>query len=175
MRIIRTTTISILAVGLLAGSAVGATAQDDPRAEATEVTGRVTFGQPIAMPDPVETPDGILVREGVAAPQTWDTSDPRLTGEGTYTVNVAAVPDCCAIQAEAYELSNDGGSWVGDGRSISPESGRHGFVALSGRDGYEGLTAYAVTEVAADGNGWDITGMIFPSEMPEIPEPYVAE
>jgi hypothetical protein len=175
VRAIKTTTISILAVGLLAGSAVGVTAQDEPSVEATEVTGQVTFGQPIAMPDPVETPDGIVVREGVAAPQTWDTSDPRLTGEGTYTVNVTGIPDCCAIQAEAYELSNDGGSWVGDGRSISPESGRHGFVALSGRDGYEGLTAYAVTEVAADGSGWDITGMIFPSEMPEIPEPYVAE
>jgi len=175
MRTLKSGLISILVLGLLAGSAVGAAAQDEPSVEATEVTGQVTFGQPIAMPDPVETPDGILVREGMAFEHTWDTSDPRLTGEGTYTVNVAGVPDCCAIQAEAFELSNDGGSWVGDGRSVSPESGRHGFVALSGRDGYEGLTAYAVTEAAADGSGWDITGMIFPSEMPEIPEPYVAE
>ena len=175
MRAIKTTTISILALGLLAGSTVGVAAQDEPSVEATEVTGSVTEGERIVLPPPVETPDGILMGEGVVLVQTWDTSDPRLTGDGTYTVNTRSVPDCCSIVSEAYELTNDGGSWVGDGRAYSTESGgRSGFVALSGRDGYEGLTAYVVTELG-DGNFWDLEGIIFPSEMPEVPEPYAAE
>ena len=46
MRAIKTTTISILAVGLLAGSAVGVAAQDEATDQATavEFTGATSFG-----------------------------------------------------------------------------------------------------------------------------------
>jgi len=47
-------------------------------------------------------------------------------------------------------------------------------VALSGRDGYEGLTAF-VNLTAGGGTDWDLEGIIFPSEMPVIPEPYAGE
>ena len=165
MRAVKTTTISILAVGLLAGSAVGAAAQEEASPEATQVTGHVTFGERIADPQPVERSDGILVGEGFVALQTWDTSDPRLTGDVTYTINTRGVPDCCSIASEAYELTNDGGSWLGDGRAYGTGTERNGFVVLSGRDGYEGLTAF-VDLALGEGNAWDLEGIIFPSEAP---------
>jgi hypothetical protein len=175
VRAIKTTTISILAIGLLAGSAIGVAAQDEPDIGATEVTGKVTFGEPISMPQGTETPEGIVVNEGLVVNTTWDASDDRLDGDATYSVNVRGLLDCCTIEAHAYELTNDGGSWVGDGRSYSSEAGRTGFVTLSGRDGYEGLSAYVVTELDDAGNAWDLRGIIFPSAMPEVPEPYAAE
>ena len=174
MRGIKTTTISILAVGLLAGSAVGVAAQDEPSVEATEVTGQVIQGERIAVPQPVERPDGILVGEGFVSLQTWDTSDPRLNGDATYTVNTRSVPDCCGIVSEAYELTNDGGSWLGDGRGYGIGTDRNGFVVLTGRDGYEGLTAF-VDLALGEGNAWDLKGIIFPSEVPPVPEPYTGE
>jgi hypothetical protein len=48
-------------------------------------------------------------------------------------------------------------------------------VALSGRDGYEGLSAFIVHEGGRDENSWDLEGIIFPSEVPEVPEPYAGE
>jgi hypothetical protein len=171
----RTTAISILAVGLLAGSTIGAAAQDEPAIEATEVTGKVTFGEPISMPQGTETPEGIIVTEGVVANTTWDASDDRLDGDGTYSVNASGPLDGPSIALETYELTNDGGSWIGDGRAYSGESGRTGFVTLSGRDGYEGLSAYVVTEFDGQ-SAWDLRGVIFPSEMlPEVPEPFVVD
>ena len=174
MRGIKTTTISILALGLLAGSAVGVAAQDEPSVEATEVTGQVIHGEPIVMQEPVETPDGIVVGEGWVFRQTWDTSDPRLDGDVTYTINTRGLPDCCGIVSETYELTNDGGSWLGDGRGYGIGTDRNGFVALSGREGYEGLTAF-LDLAAGEGTDWELKGLIFPSEAPEVPEPYVAE
>ena len=164
VRGIKITTISILAVGLLAGSAFGVAAQDELNMEAAEVTGQIAFGDPIAVPDTVATPDGIL-----AFNHTWDTSDSRLTGDGTYTFTSRDSETCCAIHSATYELSNDGGSWAGDGRSYSTASGTSGFVTLSGRDGYEGLTAYVATELAE--TTWDIRGVIVPGALPEVPAP----
>jgi hypothetical protein len=91
------------------------------------------------------------------------------------TVNFRWIPGTHTVESVTYEMTNDGGSWAGDGRGYGSPSGGSGFVALSGRDGYEGLTAFIVHEGDTDRGYWDLRGIIFPSEMPEIPEPYVAE
>ena len=116
MRTIRTTTSFILAIGLLAGAAVELAAQDAPGTDVTEVTGRAIFGPWIEDPGVEVTPDGIMVGEGFVFLHGWDTSDPRLNGEMTRTVNFRNDPDAgSGIESVAYELTNDGGSWVGDG------------------------------------------------------------
>ena len=138
------------------------------------MTGQVINDEPIAMSDPVETPVGIVVGEGWTFLQTWQTTDPRLTGDATYTINTRGVPDCCGIVSEASKLVNDGGSWLGDGKGYGIGTERNGFVVLSGRGGYAGLTAF-VDLAAGDGNAWDLEGIIFPSEAPENPELYAGE
>jgi hypothetical protein len=136
MRTAKAIIISILAVGLLTGAAAGVAAQDEPSTEVTEVTGRAIFGPWINDPGVSETPDGIMVGDGFVFLHGWDTSDPRLNGEMTRTVNFRNDFDLGAsIESVAYELTNDGGSWVGDGRGYGSPSGGSGFVALSGRGG----------------------------------------
>ena len=178
MRTIRVTTISTLAVGLLAGSAVGVAAQDEASMEPAEVAGRATFvvdGGMVVEPAMSETSGGIQVGDGMVVLHIWDTDDPRLNGEVTRTVNFLFDSSFTnGIESSAMELTNDGGSWVGDEMGYGTLSDGGGFSALSGRGGYEGLTAHIVRG-PNEGDGWDLKGIIFPSERPEIPEPYDAE
>lgn len=180
MRIIRTITISFLSICLLAGAAVGVVAQDEPRSGLAEVTGRAIFGPWLHDPGVVTTPEGIVVGEGFAFIHGWETSDPRLNGEVTRTVTFHNQPDAGGIESVAYELTNDGGSWVGEGHSygigaLGSGTDGAGFVSLTGRGGYTGLTALIVHEGGLDDGGWDLKGIIFPTDLPEIPEPYVAD
>jgi hypothetical protein len=177
MRTIRTTTISILAVSVLAGSAVGVAAQDEASMEPAEVTGRATFvvSEPLVDPVMSDAPGGIRVGDGMVVVHIWDTNDPRLDGEATRTVNFRFDADFSnGIESEAMVLTNDGGSWVGDGWGYGMPGDGGGFSALSGSGGYEGLSAFVVRG-PNEGDGWDLKGIIFPSERPEIPELYVAE
>ena len=178
MRAIRNATISILIVGLVAGTAVGVTAQDEAGTEPVEVTGRATFvvSEPLVDPVMSETSDGIRVGDGMVVVHIWDTDDPRLDGEATRTVNFRSDTDFSSgIESEAVVLTNAGGSWVGDGWGYGgAELDGGGFSALSGRDGYEGLSAFIVRG-PNEGDGWALNGIIFPSERPPVPEPYVAE
>ena len=176
MRTIKTTAISILTVGLLAGSTVGVAAQDEGDTSPAEVTGRATFVEGL-LADPVmsETPGGIQAGDGLVTVHIWETDDARLNGEATRTVNFRFDSSFSnGIETSVMELVNDGGSWVGDERGYGVPTGGGGFSALSGRGGYEGLTAYIVRG-PNDGEGWDLEGIIFPSEQPEVPEPYVTE
>jgi hypothetical protein len=170
VRAITTTTISILAVGLLAGSAVGVAAQDEEAAaDVTSFTGTGT---------PVDFFDG--EEGGTVAVVSYESSDPRLTGEVTITGSHLADPDAAGftmLSAQAYELTNDGGSWLGEGTGVaSTDLGivRDTFI-LVGQEGYEGLTAYVISEDPSLSGNLALSGLIFPSAMPEVPEPYVAE
>ena len=176
MRTIKTITISTLAVGLLAGSAVGVAAQDEASMEPAEVTGRATFAEGVLVePAMSDGPGDIRVGDGMVVVHTWDTNDPRLDGEATRTVNFRFDSEFTnGIESEAMELTNDGGSWVGDGWGYGTGTDGSGFSALSGRGGYEGLTAFVVRG-PNEGDGWDLKGIIFPSERPPVPEPYAGE
>ena len=176
MRTIKTTTSSILALGLLAGSAVGVAAQDEAGMEPVAVTGRATFVEgELVEPEFSETPDGNFAGNGLVVVHIWDTDDPRLNGEATRTVNFRTDSNfTTVIESEAMVLTNDGGSWVGDGWGYGAAGDGGGISALSGRGGYEGLTAIVAHGPNA-GTGWTLEGIIFPSERPEVPEPYAAE
>ena len=177
MRAIRTTTISILALGLLAGSAVGVVAQDEPSMDGAEVTGDAVFLAQITEGTIEEAPP-LYAGDNVAARQRWSASDPRLDGVVTFTINWRADTDSgININAATYELTNDAGSWVGDARGyIGGTIGEVVSVALSGRDGYAGLSAIVVMESATtEANAWDLSGVIVPGELPEVPAPYAAE
>ncbi len=87
MRAIKTSVICILAVGLLAGSAIGVAAQD----EASFVTGTIgassVIGEPvISVTEGIEDGRG-LVREGPI-----EVSDPRLTGTLVREINFSFRP-----------------------------------------------------------------------------------
>ncbi len=188
MRPIETTVVSILALGLLAGSAIGVAAQDEEApAGVTSFTG--SFSTDAEWPDvatETELPNGFSETTGHVRLNSWVSSDPRLTGDVATVVNWVLDPDGFSametgrqpnmLNASITELTNDGGSWLGEGVSMSSTDldVATDSIILVGRDGYEGLTAY----VLVDGREWPPTysGVIFPSAMPDVPEePYAGE
>jgi hypothetical protein len=168
MRGIKTTTISILALGLLAGSVVGVTAQEaDPMAPSTFTVQR--SGEPEVTTDP----SGAII-----AVRSVEATDQRASGTLT-EVAVGAMVDVAdgdngRISSDAVRLVNDGGSWVGNNRgfrtfpSDGPETVQF-LGELVGEGGYEGLTMF----VAQTGDAGDVRwlGVIVPSgEIPTVPE-----
>ena len=180
MRTVRATVISILAVGLLAGSAIGVAAQDEEAAAgATSFTGSVRGGEGADI-ETTALPNGYLAMDGFAYRNTWESSDERLTGDVTGVNNFVVDPDGFRasamggkpniIQSLAIELTNDGGSWLGEGRGFGSTDLDivKEMYTLVGRGGYEGLTAYVIVEVTQGSP--TLSGIVFPTAMPEIPE-----
>lgn len=187
MRAINTTTISILALGLLAGTTVGVAAQDEEMAAgAVSFTGSGRGGPQVSPGRTTETdlPKGYTAVDGFTYRNTWESTDERLTGDligvNDYVIDPGGhrgggFPNM--IMSLAIELTNDGGSWLGEGTAFGSKD--LGIVremyTLVGQGGYEGLTAYAIVEAAEVGAPPRISGTIFPTAMPEVPEPYSGE
>ena len=168
MRAIRTTTISILALGLLAGSAVGVAAQDeDPMAPST-------FTMQLA-DDPVVNTDSAGKRTAVGPVESTDQR-----ASGTLTQVAASAPvnvadgDGGEIHTDAVRLVNDGGSWLGSNRGFLtfPSDGPPTVQFLGelvGEGGYEGLTLFFAQTGDAEDVRW--LGVIVPTdEVPAVPE-----
>ena len=143
MKGLRTTLISILAIGLLAGSAVGVAAQDDLM-EPAAATGTVTPAAQEEGGTPTLVEGFGMQRDGVVFTSTWESTDPRVAGE--FRVS-AIINGYSAQQMEVgtgeVTLENDGGRWTGpvtflDGSSL----GATAAMVLQGEDAYAGLTAY---------------------------------
>jgi hypothetical protein len=174
---LKTTTISILTLGLLAGSTLGAAAQDEPSMDGAAVTGTASWLRELSA-GTESSADGIVAVEDVVHVHSWTASDPRLGGDLTYTGNWLFDEDeGNSIQSGTYELTNDGGRWLGEATAYSSDAlgADLDVVVFTGREAYEGLTAYVVIDWSSDDvSGENFKGVIFPSAMPEVPEPYVA-
>ena len=190
MRAIKTTTISILAIGLLAGSAVGVAAQDE-EAEAEAASGSSYFtGTFTAAWPPVDEgtetmgSDGFSITRGmVLAEEAIETSDPRVSGSLSRVLNFDVHtlaekekgPEFLEHFAEAWRLENEGGSWTGLGTGFIhagavDEPTDLVTVLLTGEGGYEGLTAYVFVDATQDPiavEGGVFTGEAVPA--PDLP------
>jgi len=190
VRAIKITTSSILAVGLLAGSTVGVAAQDaQGAAEVTRFTGTLSMdGEEL----PIETMNDVLPNGFVEGKPgfTWlnrmESSDPRFTGDHSIIAKQVLGPDGFTpwetggqpniVLSNRHEVTNDGGSWLGEGVGLSSTeldfvSGE--VITFVGQDGYEGLTAYV--HIDDTQQPATISGVIFPVAMPEVPDPYTGE
>ena len=190
MRAIRTTTISILALGLLAGSAVGVAAQDDAPAdpmapaffEVEYIAGEdfeMVEGTYEELGPGLERYDGEVVRGMLV-----EAEDPRASGELNMVDNVGVVffeppsdRSVADVRARSIRLENEAGAWEGTGWAATnaPESGgpMAGTVArmsiLEGTGAYEGLTlVIADTDGGAQGWGWIMSDGMVPA-IPELP------
>jgi len=166
MRKTRTTLITVIAIGLLAGSAIGVAAQEEP----VEVTGQVGIS---------------------GSSSTWTTNEPRLTGVDTWAPTEGVPSD----RAPSYFLNGrfletDGGTWrmlplptvilpdqeppEGCVRHVHCLGGLADWdLVLVGEEGYEGLAFVARATWTA--NGFDVHGYIIEGEVPVAPEPWSAE
>jgi hypothetical protein len=188
VRAIRIIAISILAIGLLAGSAMGVAAQDEVGAGPESATFDVYLmfmdgGEVI-----VDEASGLVT----LVDRSFRASDPRAAGRLT---EVWAARDLTgdglrsAYIKKGLRLVNAGGAWVGTsvrlrvnekdqrtkkqkrkGSGKAPLGGGGGFMELTGEGGYEGLS------MVVTGRGGEGVGVIVPTDVvPTQPEPPLAE
>lgn len=186
MRAVKTTTISIVAVGLLTGSAIGVAAQDEETAAEPGTPARVTGTIDDTGSETVQEPtedvvDGAIGLRGlIVEGDQFEMDDPRLTGTVTLAMNFDfhSVNDQENVAAGslALRLENEDGSWSGQGTSVghgaagmSPEEalGLDTWV-LTGAGAYDGLSAILIVDTG--GFPATVDGVIFAGEMPPAPE-----
>jgi len=185
VRAIKTSVISILAIGLLAGSAVGVAAQEEEAAAEpttpTKVAGTIEGGGDVVQ-EPTETVvDGVLeVRDFVLVGDALEMDDPRLTGSisVTFSADVHKVNDFEDVVLETVEMriDNDDGSWTGQGTSLLHDGAEIpdedainlGTLPMTGSGAYEGLSAYLFTDFTEDPP--TVEGVIYEGELPPFPE-----
>ena len=146
---------TVLAVGLLAASSAGVAAQDESggTAEAVSVTGSVQPAPSCSVPDSQVDGDVEHRRNVECSPQTWTSSEPRLTARwsGAEPGHLPAGEGGVELATDAAYLRNDGGRLglldATSGRtSRSPV--RSATFTCAGDGGYAGLSAILVTENA---------------------------
>jgi len=190
MRTTRSWVITAIAVGLLAGSAVTVSAQDEEAAPQppVEFTGSWCIGPPVA-PDRAGSETTLEVgdegmtltryRDG-AWRNTVTMSDPRLQGDAfqTYESDRYTTPEAAwspGVIAATLSIVNEDGAWMSalygatfaDGTDMG--SSPNVFV---GQGAYEGLIA--ITEQpSGSGQCLDVRGIIFDGT--PVPEPYLPE
>jgi len=160
---IKTTTISIVAMGLLAGSAVGVAAQETGQAY---VTGSVD----------VSVDDCVEAGAWNECPFSLDASDSRLTGEGTLRNADLPMPgdeSFIILITQSLRVANEEGGWVGDGRLYVVPTEEDGAVGeneptwlLTGDGSYEGFTAILRPNFTEDVL---FAGVIVEAEAPAAP------
>ena len=182
MRAIKTTTISILAISLLVGSAVGVAAQEAERAAPVEVTGTAVEG---VCPGGPSTMDGLVDKtRGWACPHTLSMSDPRLDGTFTRAWNLDWYRDGTGMNFgyATGRLETDGGAWLQRpglraGMPNEPDLFDDAeLLVFDGEDAYEGLLAVLFLVSREDGVELDparLRGYIIEDEYP--PSDFLAE
>lgn len=146
----------------------------DPMAPAW-VTGYIQYAPTCDIPS-MTMAEGVGQYRGTSCgPQTWVTSDPRLSGSAVASWNsdVYFLPSGpVSLAASRYEVANDGGTWscrdgntLGLGAGTAPTPVNPEALTCEGAGAYEGLMAVLVLPESDR----SITGLIFPGELPPIP------
>ena len=148
----------VITIGLLAGSAVGVTAQEAP----VEFTAEWGFGNNIVHGERVDDEDAVRYRGDVWRPSTvTEATDPRFRGELTNSWNHDDYPDGSTIGAVTYTVSNDEGAWIMEPTLTLdfPDPGVASWnVVFVGEDAYEG--SLALVNIVTVGEGWQLHGYI---------------
>jgi len=174
---LKPTLVTVIAIGLLTGSAVGVAAQDEVEAP-VEFTAKWAFGGAVR-PQTSESVDGVAMTSGGA----WrpgvitQASDPRL--QGTLTIaanNIRYSAAGVTVWHEAFRIENDEGAWqqmpsidisTGDG-DLNTTTG-----VLVGEGGYAGLIA--VFDNLGENSTWTLHGYIIDGELTPAREPFITE
>jgi hypothetical protein len=171
----------IVAVGLLAASALGVSAQsEEPSGPITYVTGIRSGSEDVQMPDPVFDADGVMHFEDARIVQSIDWSDPRLPATmilrgNTDLYGEEGSPNAGVPFTGALLLQGDEGSWTGTQVGyMTYDSTLTTQAVLAGQDAYEGLSAILYQSYAdaaaqeADIPSWE--GIIIDGELPPYPD-----
>ena len=170
MRTLRLSLVGAVVLALLGGLSAMVAARSEEASEAEQAV--VVSGTLECLDEPT---DGESIDVNVHA---WQASDPRLSGDVTYTGSwrlyepPAEEGDVAGTAGEAiYEIVNDGGDWLCEAtRAPGPRSPTDTHtVVFTGEGGYEGLTAYLSIDWSQ--SPYTFSGLILPGEAPPYAEP----
>ena len=164
------------------GGSVPGAATDTGPVVPVWVTGTESLGPDCKdLGDPTSsTDDDVVARtRGWHCEPTWETSDPRLTGDviARWNADVYRRDDgeYTTLAAGTYDLRNDGGGWhceYADALKQSPSAETDGLNDMTatciGGDGYDGLMA--VLFFRWTGSSTAIEGLLFGGDIPPVPE-----
>jgi hypothetical protein len=151
----------------------------------TWVTGDIQSAPSCSGPDSVES-DGDVRHDWIieCSPQTWTSSDPRLTSEVVRRWNEDVFQTdegTISVSMGTAYLRNDDGGWACSDSSLLKGSGTFseavtetGTYTCIGDGGYDGLSAILVSEMGP-GFSEEFVGLIFSGDFPPLPEPPAAE
>jgi hypothetical protein len=172
---LKTTLISAIAIGLLAGSVVGVAAQDEEAVAATpvEITGSTSFGGCSGGQTSTADEDGVVMARGEGRycnnPSSGFT-DPRLQGQFRVWQNNDAYPGGLHLFMTGFSMHDDEGAWVQrPSLAFNHPDGANAtkVIFMDGQGAYDGLTL--VAEVGLTGGTWDWHGYIIDRELPPAP------
>jgi len=118
-------------------------------------------------------------RDVECSPQTWTSSDPRLSGEVVRRWNddiYQTEEGTISVDMDSAYLRNDGGGWVcsnagllkGEGMYAELVGGPSYTFTCTGNGGHEGLSAILVSG-ATTGFNEEFVGLIFSGDFPPLP------
>ena len=173
MKRTRTISISIFALGLLAGSAVGVAAQD----AGTDPLAPSAFSGEASVDGPLEAYFDPETGRGVVVIGEFNMDDPRASG------TLTQIEDGADIEfgglhygghVSSIRIANDGGAWVGTKRLVRGAGSVGIFNELVGEGGYEGLSLFIFE--TGDSEGSVSKAFIVPSDIVlAMPPPPPAE
>jgi hypothetical protein len=190
MRAHRSISIMAIAIGMMAGSAAGVTAQEGVTTQLpTEFSGHLECGPEVRRgTDASETlrVGDDQVRHSGSHGYAWQPigtmSDPRL--EGTYSISFEwdeylppGAPGPVRVAAATWRIENDEGAWQGSltDAYLSDGPGAAGSAVLVGEGAYEGMSALWQEQGDWDACTWDVRGLITEGGPPAVPEVYIPQ
>ena len=114
-------------------------------------------------------------------PQTWTTSDPRLSGDvaALWNADVHQTGNgFTSVITAAYFVTNEAGGWtcrseaIAEGYGLSYEYVTGETATCVGDGDYEGLSATLALDYVVEES---LIGLIFPGDAPPVPQPPAAE
>jgi hypothetical protein len=179
---LKPTLISAIAIGLLAGSAVGVAAQDEEAAELeTPLYYTWTAGDPASVTDGTFDEDAGEMRGLVLEGIPLEASDPRLSGVGYLTANGNAensTNGSGALESRSYRVVMDGGEFTGSGTYIEagdpsvdgPPAIVRETMVLTGDGAYEGLVLFVTGDYREAGAGEAVILRVAVPPVPGVPD-----
>ena len=176
MKGVKTMLGSVIALGLLAGSVVGAAAQEGPAAP-VEFTGSWYFNGADRLTATETDGDPSTSRGGAWLQSPTNATDPRFEGLVTVFSNDDWYSGGNAVYHDAWRVENEDGAWQSDpGYNVDFADGSSsGLTAVfHGEGAYAGLVAIVDMELVrmeqGDSQYFELNGVIFDGDLPPEPE-----
>lgn len=180
MRVVESGLASVLAAGLVAGSAIGVAAQQTAAESTAAAMFTAEIGWAAGCDSGISVPDSDPEHQvgWSCGPQAWTATDPRFTGSASNTWN----HDVYRLEGGTYSVTvgylaveNEGGGWICPYQQLETDSGLQsrpvdgGYIATcTGSGDYDGLSALLSLESTEGQTG--VTGLVFEGELPPGPE-----